>query len=685
MSPQPRSGTVADLGRAVRAKYPGQYDDLNDQQLGVAVKQKYAGQYDDFGDLPAQTPDPQSNWSHFFSQLNPVPQIKAAWEGLTAHPLATLASTAVPGGPVAVAAAPLVKNLIDAHIDQAKKAKAAFDQGNYLEALGHVGGAALPVVGPMAAHIGELAGGSEPQYDRYGNVVRSGQAPNPGGAAAELAGAAAPLVAGEVVPRVVKIPPVVKTSLNPVEGRAVQFADQEGIPLDLATRTGSKPARNTQTIVQNQPGGYSYAQGARQAQNDALTATGNRLADKAYPVPVSAEDAGAAAIGELKQGITTLDQQASSAYKQFRKAESYPQNRQSVPVRTEIVDGKPQPVYQEMALPVDMRPVKDALQPIYQRYARSMPIAMQRASQGLKALQNILEEDDFKPASVAEMDLGAIKQAARSEMPELRDVSQGLAAKAVQDLDHAIRGTVDQAYWPGHTAGAGGQNPALQSLLEGRARTAEKWDVADTLKSFGRNIDDLEPVQVFNQLTWGKDSGIQRLRELQQRAPQSMPAVGRAYVEGMLDTATREGNFDKTGTLKASWDKLGPETKKVLFPDSNLRTSLDNFFLLAKRIGENPNPSGTAHMGSTVAAFAPAVGMIIHNPASAGAAAAGTGAYVIGNAALSRLLFNPSAARLLAHGFSVPVGSKLTAAAVAQRILNAAGSAAQPYQPDTSK
>jgi hypothetical protein len=46
--------TIIDLGKKVKAKYPGQYDDLPDAEVGTRVKAKYPGAYDDFSD--AKTP-----------------------------------------------------------------------------------------------------------------------------------------------------------------------------------------------------------------------------------------------------------------------------------------------------------------------------------------------------------------------------------------------------------------------------------------------------------------------------------------------------------------------------------------------------------------------------------------------------------------------------------------------------
>jgi hypothetical protein len=42
--------TIKDLGKRVKAKYPGKYDDLSDEELGRRVKEKYPDQYQDFTD-----------------------------------------------------------------------------------------------------------------------------------------------------------------------------------------------------------------------------------------------------------------------------------------------------------------------------------------------------------------------------------------------------------------------------------------------------------------------------------------------------------------------------------------------------------------------------------------------------------------------------------------------------------
>src|SRR5260370_30424547 len=43
--------TIEELGRKVKAKFPGQYDDLGDVELGQRVKAKYPREYGDFTDI----------------------------------------------------------------------------------------------------------------------------------------------------------------------------------------------------------------------------------------------------------------------------------------------------------------------------------------------------------------------------------------------------------------------------------------------------------------------------------------------------------------------------------------------------------------------------------------------------------------------------------------------------------
>lgn len=75
--------------------------------------------------------------------LNPVPALKAIFSN--------------PLGPAA-GVGDLVSGMVDAHVDQGRKAAAAWRSGDRTEAVGHAMAAALPVFGPAAANAGEAIG-----------------------------------------------------------------------------------------------------------------------------------------------------------------------------------------------------------------------------------------------------------------------------------------------------------------------------------------------------------------------------------------------------------------------------------------------------------------------------------------------------------------------------------------------
>lgn len=71
---------------------------------------------------------------------------------------------------------PLLMDIGKSHVDQARKAKESFGKGDYVESAGHAGAALLPVVGPMAANVGETIGG-DTESDREPEIARGlGQA-----------------------------------------------------------------------------------------------------------------------------------------------------------------------------------------------------------------------------------------------------------------------------------------------------------------------------------------------------------------------------------------------------------------------------------------------------------------------------------------------------------------------------
>ncbi len=651
--------------------------------------------------------------------------------------------------------------ILSAQGEQLSKAGESFGQGRYVEAAGHGLAGALPIIGPAAAAAGERIGAG----DVAGGVGE-------GAGLLGAMGAPKAIAAGAK-----RLPKLARTSPNVAEASAVKFGQQQGIPVDAATATGNRFVRGVQDLADTSPIGGGIAQRAKAAQAKELTRVGGELADRVYPAPVVAEQAGEGVRGAVQNVIHEKHATATKAYDTLRsieertkvdmpiktvspqaqarmkatlgdiphetelsglrriraELEALPYSKGKLVVEDEIgnthyakgqanadvyrdiqqfgggdatgaqmvrdidraldtgqfsnsaraalevarrrLSGKTGGMSrgmlppdagdvgvmktQPMGLPVDLTGVKQALRPVYDRITRQLPITQQRSSPGLKAIENILNGDDFAPVSVVDADLSAIKSLARgADLPELRDVSQGIAAKAVQELDRAVR-----------EATAYGGPEASKALDTGRAATKAKYAASDVLRKV-RN----EPVQAYQQAVYSKDAGIEHLRSVQKLAPAEMPKLGRAFLEDMMDTATATGGFEKGRTLFGKWQNVGPQTKAILFGETT--KDLDKFFLLAERLGQQSNPSGTAltlhGAGQIGLAFShPTLGIPV----------------LLGSGAISKILHSPRAVKFLTEGMQqstgrspsarmASIGNVLRAAQVAgvQAVPQAAGS-----------
>lgn len=294
------------------------------------------------------------------------------------------------------------------------------------------------------------------------------------------------------------------------------------------------------------------------------------LAQRTHPAVTTPEMAGKSVMARFESEIGRFKQAAKRAYNAAWKAVEDPLNTKLVdkevrgPNGWEVVtDAEGNPVQQRMALPVNMRGLKDALKPIIQRYERTMPPTQRGMSLGLSTMRDIVNGPDWKTVIEAEADLGLLKDAARSEtgLHELRTQSQGMAAHTLGQLQADIDGALAAAH--------GGQE-ALAELQAGRANTAQQWGLYDLAKdTFGKkDLSQIEPVQVHGRLTWGKDAGIEGLRKVAAVAPDQMPQVGRAFIDS-------GGN----------WANLGAETKRILFRDPRLISDLDAYYAKQSRLG----------------------------------------------------------------------------------------------------
>jgi hypothetical protein len=289
-------------------------------------------------------------------------------------------------------------------------------------------------------------------------------------------------------------------------------------------------------------------------------------------------------------------------------------------------------VSEMMGLAVDLREAKTALKPIYERLKRESDLVPLQGgkARALVALDRLVGGPDVAPLSVVDEALGDLKSMARgAEMPALRTQGQGIAAQAVKTLDAKVRERASQA-----------GPEAIQALMTGRAATTQKYAVADVLDSLKD-----EPVKTVKSLLAPNDSAVKQLRAVAEVAPEEVPKIGRAYLDDMLRKATNEGAFDHAARMQASWTELGAESKKLLFPDAQHVKDLDRFFLLSKKLAENPNPSGTAYLGlKTVEGTNLLLNPMTQIPIS------------VGSAALSKMLRSPKVVRALTGVMQVPKG-----------------------------
>lgn len=281
-------------------------------------------------------------------------------------------------------------------------------------------------------------------------------------------------------------------------------------------------------------------------------------------------------------------------------------------------------------LAVDLTDAKAAVRPIYDRLTQENSVAPLQGgkAEALRALDRVINGPDHAPLSVAEAALGDLKSLARSDDPLTRTAGQGVAAKAVGALSEAV-----------NMRAAAAGNDAYDALQAGRAATKAKYGAADVLDQLRA-----EPVAVYKQMTAPKDANIGLLRQVAELAPDHLPAVGRAKLEEWLDAASERGRFDHADRLYAEWNKLGPETKRLLFGKADAVQALDRFFLLAKRIGENPNPSGTAPTLLKTGEITAVSSALFSGHPGAALASLGTSATLGG---IAKLLYSPKGVKAL--------------------------------------
>lgn len=231
------------------------------------------------------------------------------WKNINPIPLAQTALSLTPENTLQVLG-DVAGGIVGASVDQGKKALASAKEGNYLEALGHAGGA-IPLIGPGAAAAGErIASG-----DIAGGIGEGIGMVLPIGAAMGAAKRQIP----------VRVPGL--RNPNPVKAAEVAWGRQQGLDIDMATATGRPFIRATQRIADESLAGSTDLV---QAQAEQLGTKGRELAQRVAPSAETPESVGLKFQDVVNRMEKAAKRQADEGYGEFRRIEALPESQGNV-------------------------------------------------------------------------------------------------------------------------------------------------------------------------------------------------------------------------------------------------------------------------------------------------------------------------------------------------------------------
>lgn len=525
----------------------------------------------------------------------------------------------------------MASDIGNAQLSQGQQAVDLARQGRYTEAAGHAGAAVLPVLGPAAAQAGETIAGGETArgLGQAAGLVGSVLAPH---AIAPLQRAVAPLVA-QAAPAVESaVNKIANLNPRPLSPGAAEMAQSLDVPLTRGMQSGSRTIQATEKLLGHSVASDLYEPLMQQAQEGVNTGAQKLAGDFA----VDKYTAGDNTIKAMLDAAKGHETAAQTEYDNLRDAESDPKNTRVVQVGTKAnASADPAapdrvPDMQPVALPTDMRPVKQAIAPFVEEIQRRMTPAQRNTDPGLSALQNILSRPDALPASVAEADLGYLKEIQRSEATPQAKRLATIAANALQPaIDSAVS-----------IAGP----DAVGSLQTARGSWAARSSILDDVKSLANDTTGRTgQVLLANKLLQPSDASFPALERVLNDAPGAAQDLGKAFLTERVFQKAAQAGADFTNPTQAqnSWNQIGPRTKAALYTPQQIE-DMNNFLELAKRVAENPNPSGTGTLNMLIK-----MGVLLTHPVQ------GAAAFVLGRGA-ANLLYYPKAMENLATALASP-------------------------------
>jgi hypothetical protein len=526
---------------------------------------------------------------------------------------------------------------------------------NKIAGAGHYAAGAFPMIGPAAAQAGEELGDQD-----YGAAAVN--------TAALLAPEALKMLPAKVtIKNPLRDMGKLRNVNNPVEEAALASV-QPNVRMTPGQRAGATGVQKVERNLVNLPGSQTAAEDFYRGQQEELTAEGRRRtqpmgsngAGTAIPT-TSPYGAGSTVVDALTKRVQALRSYADKLYDSTRQTTA--RNEQLTPgnpntkwVYNEATGYEEPREYtslKPMETPVDLAPIRSQLKPIYQELSRSLPDARKANSPAWQSLESLMQ-DDATHMNAMDFDrtLGAVKAISRNgESPLLSTQSQRLARQIIDAGDAQFQAALQGA----------GPN-VVSKLKNARKAVAEYHNTSELLGDLQGAHE--EPAALYSNLTVGGDRMVDTLAHLKQVAPGAMQAVGKTFLQEMMDKATREGGWSRSEGVKADWDRMGKETKQLVY-GPGLTQQMDNFFLAAKRL-KPAEGSATAGRLAAIAGHGVAGqalytflhGAATGNPVAGALQAGGMLAATHGvPAILAEIAFKKSGANALTRAITLPTGS----------------------------
>lgn len=536
----------------------------------------------------------------------------------------------------------------------AKAGKIAEQAAEFMVPMGAVSKAVKGA--PLAVRLG-----SEALTGGVTSLLQTGGDPRSAAESAATVGALGGL--GAAVPagaRAIGLPlfdRIANAAPRPLSQVAIDIAKKYGVPLTRGMEGGSKTVQAVEKIL-----GHTVAPDLYEA----LTEQGQQgitkgATDLAGNFATDSYAAGDGTVKKLLGAAGKHEQSAQKSYQALEAIEADPANAQTVRVGTKpsaVLDasGKPlmQVVTQDIALPVDMRAAKQQLTPIRDQILKQIPVGQQQYSKGLHAIQQLLDGPDVVPASVADANLSAVKQIQREAID---GKVKFLAGKAID----AVSPSVDDAV---AKAGPNAANALKEARQSWKAR-AQVLDLVDDLS--GDVTGKSGQTDAAKKLLKPADSSYPMLQKVLAVAPDSVDDLGKAYL-GRVFSKAANGELTNPGEASNIWNQIGPRTKAALYSPDQVK-DINAFLQLAKRVNENPNPSGTGVVNSLLK-----LGILATHPIQ------GASALTFGRSA-ARVLYTPEGAAGLRTLLSSPSPVEASKAMTIIKSLAGQGMESEASQP----